>query len=264
MNTVFKDNKVSIDQLKLLLEKSDPSENVYEYLRDELLIKVYTAYENFLKQLLISLFKDAKINYRYSPFLVDHKLWSVVENVGKSFIVPNGKMEAINKNFPLLKECYFQEDLILIDNLVQERNKYAHTGSHGLTVEAIIQAYDKVNYLCGYLDFCYTELKPDTLTSFLKVQSFLKNIKKVSPCVLKNYKSNQQIAQDMNAFDQTLEEFDDLDDSGIFAVHPEVERILHESDLDFILHCKGKSSNDFFYHWENYEKSLKDVFLKTM
>lgn len=263
MNTVFKDNKVSIDRIMLLLKQLNPSDDVYEYLRDELLIQVYTSYENFFKKMLVNLFTDAKKNYRYSPFLVDHKLWSIVES-NSGYIVPNGKWETMAKNFPLIKHCYFRESKVFIDDLVQERNNFAHTGSHKLTVENILTAYEKVNYLCEYIDFCYTELNSESFSDFIKVQNFLYKIKTVFSSVTKNLPSNGLISEDMTAFDRILEEFNKLDSDQIFLSHPKVGEIVHGVDLSFILNCKGQSATEFSTHLTNYEQSLKNIFGKLI
>ncbi|HAP5371611.1 HEPN domain-containing protein, partial [Enterococcus faecalis] len=143
----YKDNKSEIKNLIILLDKLSPADDTFQYLMNELLIQVYASYENFLKKLLVELFSDAKKNYKYSPFLIEHNLWSVVEEDSKRYIVPKGKIEDLLVNFPLLKSCYFANDLSSIDTLVNERNSFAHTGTHKATLEQILTAFITTQYV---------------------------------------------------------------------------------------------------------------------
>ena len=78
-NLDYKDNELEIKFLLKLLNNLSPTDDTYQYLMNELLIYVYTSYENFLKKLLIHLFTDAKKHYKYYPFLVEHTLWRVTK-----------------------------------------------------------------------------------------------------------------------------------------------------------------------------------------
>lgn len=110
MNLEYYDSDKNNDYYEIrnivkILKDLDPTNSLYQYLNNELLIQVYTSYEKFLKELLIQLFRDAKENYKYEPFLKDHKLWGVIES--SKYIVPRGMKEDLCKNFPLINNTYF-------------------------------------------------------------------------------------------------------------------------------------------------------------
>ena len=49
-NLDYKDNELEIKFLLKLLNNLSPTDDTYQYLMNELLIYVYTSYENFLKK----------------------------------------------------------------------------------------------------------------------------------------------------------------------------------------------------------------------
>ena len=50
-NLDYKDNELEIKFLLKLLKNLSPTDDTYQYLMNELLIYVYTSYENFLNQM---------------------------------------------------------------------------------------------------------------------------------------------------------------------------------------------------------------------
>ena len=175
-NLDYKDNELEIKFLLKLLNNLSPTDDTYQYLMNELLIYVYTSYENFLKKILVFLFADAKQNFKYNPFLIEHNLWGIVNNEEKKFMVPKGKIEDLKVNFPLIKESYFIDELSAIDTLILARNSFAHTGQNNATLEQILNAYLTSKYIIKYLDFCYVTSTDIERANLRSTQLFLKNL----------------------------------------------------------------------------------------
>lgn len=240
----YKDNKGQISQVLSLIKQLSPVDDTYEYLRNELLIYVYSSYENFLKKLLISLFSDAKKNYKYYPFLIEHNLWGVVTNPDKSFIVPKGKIEDLKANFPLIKESYFINELSAIDTLVIERNSFAHTGTHNATIEQILNAYITSNYIIKYLSFCYIESTDIQMSNLSKVQKYLNELSNHTRGCLKSIKEDR-FSPNMTAFDNLYETYSNFKNDGTFECHPDILELSKERNFIFLSNYKDSLINDF-------------------
>ncbi|HAM1321510.1 TPA: hypothetical protein H9326_002912 [Listeria monocytogenes] len=255
----YKDNTSQIKQLLSLLKPLTPTDDTFEFLANELLIQVYSAYENFLRELLIKLFSDAKTNYKYSPFLIEHKLWGVIENQEKKYIVPKGKIEDLQKNFPLLKESYFIENLSVIDTIVLERNAFAHTGTHKATLEQILSGYVAMQYIVKYLNFCYITSSRDDIEKLKLIQGFLKKLKTHSRKCIKDIKGTH-IPQNMNAFDTYLSDIKCFKEKNVFSIQEKIGLFSIDSNLDFLNDCKGMLVSDFNSKLDKFEKDLFRAF----
>lgn len=251
----YKDNKSEIKNLIILLDKLSPADDTFQYLMNELLIQVYASYENFLKTLLVELFSDAKKNYKYSPFLIEHNLWSVVEEDSKRYIVPKGKIEDLLVNFPLLKSCYFANDLSSIDTLVNERNSFAHTGTHKATLEQILTAFITTQYVIKYLDFCYIKSTAEDIKKLAYLQVFLNVLRNHPRKCLKRFKG-EYIHENMNAFDIHITNYRKLESEGVFSIHPDITLLLNEETLLFLINCRGMLKTDFEQSLNTFENLL--------
>lgn len=249
----YKNNDVEIKYLLKLLVGLSPLDDMYQYLMNELLIYVYTSYENFLKKLLIHLFTDAKKHYKYYPFLVEHTLWRVTKE--KSFIVPKGKIDDLQINFPLIKESYFIEELSAIDTLIVERNSFAHTGQHNANLEQILNAYVTSQYIMKYLEFCYVKSVDIDITNLLKTQNFLKEFKNHTKGCLESIKG-VNFHEDMRAFDVHCTNYETFLSDGVFNCHPEILELLKKPNLNFLLNYKSEPIINFKNSLEKLKKEL--------
>lgn len=254
-NLPYKNNEVQIQQLIRLLNSLSPSDDTYQYLMNELLIQVYTSYENFLKALLTHLFSDAKKNYRYSPFLVEHNLWKVTDNPHSSYIVPKGQLEPLLKNFPLLKNSYFNSELNAIDTLVIERNSFAHTGTHKATLEQILTAYVTSQYIIKYLEFFYINSNTEDLVQLENIQEFLKNSNSHMKKCLKKI-NGDTIPENMTAFEKYIPTIKLLKENDYFKMYPEMKNLFTNHTFSFIEDCKGMIISEFKKQLDDFENSF--------
>lgn len=254
-NIDYKDNKLEINYLIKLLNNLLPTDDMYQYLMNELLIYVYTSYENFLKKILISLFSDAKKNYKYNPFLVEHNLWGVVTNEDKKFMVPKGKLEDLKVNFPLIKESYFINELSAIDTLILERNAFAHTGQHGATLEQILNAYVTSQYIIKYLNFCYITSTDKEIKDFQDVQIFFKELSSHVRGCTRSIKDDI-FSPNIKAFDPHYEKYKSLKDLKTFECHPDINELSKAENFIFLSDYKGKSKTEFLISLDSLETKM--------
>jgi len=254
-NIDYKHNNLEINYLIKLLNNLSPTDDIYQYLMNELLIYVYTSYENFLKKILITLFSDAKRNYKYNPFLIDHSLWGVVINDQKSFIVPKGKIDDLKANFPLIKDSYFIDELSAIDTLILERNAFAHTGQHGATLEQILNAYVTSQYIIKYLNFCYITSTDKERNDFINVQIFFKTLSGHIKGCIRNIKGDT-FSPNITAFDCHYEQYKSFKNKNIFKCHPDIHELSKEENFIFLSDYKGSSKNDFMIGLESLENKM--------
>lgn len=243
-NLDYKDNELEIKFLLKLLKNLSPTDDTYQYLMNELLIYVYTSYENFLKKILVFLFADAKQNFKYNPFLIEHSLWGIVNNEDKKFMVPKGKIEDLKVNFPLIKESYFIDELSAIDTLILARNSFAHTGQNNATLEQILNAYLTSKYIIKYLDFCYVTSTDIERSKLKSTQLFLKNLVNHTEGCIKSIKEDN-FSPTMKAFDCHYIEYISFKNSGIFDFNLDLSDLFLEENFIFLSNYTGKPVGTF-------------------
>ena len=149
----------------ILLELSERDE-IYQSLVNDLLVKVYSSYETFLKRILMEIYSDAKGKFNYIPILSDHKM---NDQVNKYF-TPSSRTADIVKYFPLMKKSYYYENLKTVDTIVDERNSYAHTGSHKADDKKIFRGLVEIQFVVRFLYYYYNS---KNLTEITTINNYL-------------------------------------------------------------------------------------------
>lgn len=236
-------NYYEIKEIYNLINNMEPTDSLYQYLNSELLMQVYTSYETFLKEVLVKLFTEAKTNYKYSPFLIDHKLWKVIENK-KSYIVPKGRKEDLIKNFPLIKDCYFYNYLDQLDTIVNERNSFAHTGKHKASFEQIMNGYIVSLYIQKYINYCYLKADDVDILKFKEVQIFISDFISHA-CKIVDPMNCESFPDDFNVFDTYVLDYQKLLSNKSFNVSSDIEEICSEENFNFLINYRTKNIDEF-------------------
>lgn len=190
------------------------------------------------------MFADAKQNFKYNPFLIEHNLWGIVNNEDKNFMVPKGKIEDLKVNFPLIKESYFIDELSAIDTLILARNSFAHTGQNNATLEQILNAYLTSKYIIKYLDFCYVTSTDIERSKLKSTQLFLKNLVNHTEGCIKSIKEDN-FSPTMKAFDCHYIEYISFKNSGIFDFNLDLSDLFLEENFIFLSNYTGKPVGTF-------------------
>lgn len=206
------------------LDKMEPDKDYYELLLNDLLIKGYTSYENFMRELFGYLFKLINQDEKYHPIFLNNKFNLDTHN----FFVPPVKYTDIKKHFPLIEKWLddiekFKEIGKLIDTLVDGRNSYAHQGKNKITFEQILSSYLAVQALVRFLNFYYIYSKEDYkenkdyIVSEGKVFKKIKGLKIAFDGLKKGHKNfenieiehGNNIKNQVETFKKTINEFDE-------------------------------------------------------
>ncbi|WP_246746966.1 hypothetical protein [Streptococcus mitis] len=127
----LKNLKKLLDSIVTLIPGDDPDDDSYVLSLNNLLIKIYSSFEQYNKTLLRELKQEIENNHRFLPISKVHK------EINERFVAPT-KSDILIEKFTLLKDDYFFEEYKnLIDSVVNERNRYAHQGEHGLSMETL-------------------------------------------------------------------------------------------------------------------------------
>lgn len=172
----LKNLKKSLDSIATLI----PSDDSYKLLLNDLLIKIYSSYEQYNKALIRELKQEIENNHRFLPISKVHK------EINDRFVAPT-KSDILIEKFTVLKDDHFFEEYKkLIDSVVNERNRYAHQGEHGLTMEILLGGLVGIQYTVRRMYDIYIVWKNvDKLTihnlmekekTFLNKATNLKNI----------------------------------------------------------------------------------------
>lgn len=133
----FKNNLINFKKSLKSIEPLNHSDDLYSLLLNDLLIKIYSSFEQYNKSLLRELKQEIESNHRFLPI-------SKVHN--DRFVAPT-KSENLIEKFTILKDDYFFEEYKnLIDSVVNERNRYAHQGNHGLSIEILLGGLVGIQY----------------------------------------------------------------------------------------------------------------------
>ena len=136
----FKNNLINLKKSLENLESLDHSDDSYSLLVNDLLIKIYSSFEQYNKSLLRELKQEIESNHRFLPISKEHK------EINDRFVAPT-KSDLLIEKFTILKEDYFFDEYKrLIDSIVIERNRYAHQGNHELSVEVLLGGLVGIQY----------------------------------------------------------------------------------------------------------------------
>lgn len=136
----FKNNLINLKKSLENLEPLDHSDDSYSLLVNDLLIKIYSSFEQYNKSLLRELKQEIESNHRFLPISKEHK------EINDRFVAPT-KSDLLIEKFTILKEDYFFDEYKrLIDSIVIERNRYAHQGNHELSVEVLLGGLVGIQY----------------------------------------------------------------------------------------------------------------------
>ena len=136
----FKNDLINFKKSLKSIEPLNHSDDLYSLLLNDLLIKIYSSFEQYNKSLLRELKQEIESNHRFLPISKVHK------EINDRFVAPT-KSENLIEKFTILKDDYFFEEYKnLIDSVVTERNRYAHQGNHGLSIEILLGGLVGIQY----------------------------------------------------------------------------------------------------------------------
>lgn len=136
----FKNDLINFKKSLKSIEPLNHSDDLYSLLLNDLLIKIYSSFEQYNKSLLRELKQEIESNHRFLPISKVHK------EINDRFVAPT-KSENLIEKFTILKDDYFFEEYKnLIDSVVNERNRYAHQGNHGLSIEILLGGLVGIQY----------------------------------------------------------------------------------------------------------------------
>ena len=136
----FKNDLINFKKSLKSIEPLNHSDDLYSLLLNDLLIKIYSSFEQYNKSLLRELKQEIESNHRFLPISKVHK------EINDRF-VDHTKSENLIEKFTILKDDYlFEEYKNLIDSVVNERNRYAHQGNHGLSIEILLGGLVGIQY----------------------------------------------------------------------------------------------------------------------
>lgn len=136
----FKNDLINFKKSLKSIEPLNHSDDSYSLLLNDLLIKIYSSFEQYNKSLLRELKQEIESNHRFLPISKVHK------EINDRFVAPT-KSENLIEKFTILKDDYFFEEYKnLIDSVVNERNRYAHQGNHGLSIEILLGGLVGIQY----------------------------------------------------------------------------------------------------------------------
>lgn len=136
----FKNDLINFKKSLKSIEPLNHSDDLYSFLINDLLVKIYSSFEQYNKSLLRELKQEIESNHRFLPISKVHK------EINDRFVAPT-KSENLIEKFTILKDDYFFEEYKnLIDSVVNERNRYAHQGNHGLSIEILLGGLVGIQY----------------------------------------------------------------------------------------------------------------------
>ncbi|MCE2068050.1 hypothetical protein ACXONV_00270 [Streptococcus thermophilus] len=136
----FKNDLINFKKSLKSIEPLNHSDDLYSLLLNDLLIKIYSSFEQYNKSLLRELKQEIESDHRFLPISKVHK------EINDRFVAPT-KSENLIEKFTILKDDYFFEEYKnLIDSVVNERNRYAHQGNHGLSIEILFGGLVGIQY----------------------------------------------------------------------------------------------------------------------
>lgn len=136
----FKNNLINLKKSLESIEPLDHSDDSYSLLLNDLLIKIYSSFEQYNKSLLRELKQEIESNHRFLPISKVHK------EINDRFVAPT-KSDLLIEKFTILKDDYFFEEYKkLIDSIVNERNRYAHQSTHAITLEILLGGLIGIQY----------------------------------------------------------------------------------------------------------------------
>lgn len=136
----FKNDLINFKKSLKSIEPLNHSDDSYSLLLNDLLIKIYSSFEQYNKSLLRELKQEIESDHRFLPISKVHK------EINDRFVAPT-KSENLIEKFTILKDDYFFEEYKnLIDSVVNERNRYAHQGNHGLSIEILLGGLVGIQY----------------------------------------------------------------------------------------------------------------------
>ena len=137
---IFKNNLINLKKSLESIEPLDHSDDSYSLLLNDLLIKIYSSFEQYNKSLLRELKQEIESNHRFLPISKVHK------EINDRFVAPT-KSDLLIEKFTILKDDYFFEEYKkLIDSIVNERNRYAHQSTHAITLEILLGGLIGIQY----------------------------------------------------------------------------------------------------------------------
>lgn len=155
-------------------DKYLPDDEIAAYLRNHMLIHVYTCYEQYVKRLITS---------TLDTYCALHYCAPLLRNISPhtETWVPNLKKTEIPSYFPLITSWVFWDisEYRNIDTLILARHNYAHTGSHPASIENILAAFAEITHVILFLENTYKipanfqEYKRGDLEKLLKRESNL-------------------------------------------------------------------------------------------
>ncbi|WCG21844.1 hypothetical protein PML95_05390 [Vagococcus lutrae] len=239
----YKNNLYLIKQQTQLLLNREDKDDLYNSLLNELLIKTYSSYEVYLKNLLMTIYQEAKSSFKYISILSDHKMNDEVNK----FFTPGVRLPEITKYFPLLKKTYYYEELKTVDTIVNERNSYAHTGSHMADQNKIFRGIIEIQFIIRFLEFYYSKKNSSDIQI---ISTYLENEKKFLNSL---YHANVIINQFYDGgIDEIPEKskriFFELNESYINFVNQ--EKFFIDSDVRCVPRCLKRNLETEFYNEE--------------
>lgn len=209
----FKKRLFEISNILSILEDKTPTDDVYEYILNGLLIKVYSSFEQFNKSILRSIKDEIEVNHKFVPITAKHL------QITEKYVAPT-KSEDIMLLFPLLKKSYFYKELKHdMDSVINSRHTYAHNGIHQEKIENINRSLFGFQYIIRFLSLYYNstldinstkieqflDKENELLTSLIYLQKELTTFTKSRRSSL-----SETLDQQVNVLKQNLKSYSDL------------------------------------------------------
>lgn len=150
LNNFINNNRAEILEVHSFINSESPGSKKYQIFLNHLLMKIYTSYECYVKDIIINTFQSINHSHVYTPVL------STVR-ITNSTWTPNLSKESLEKFFPLLKnwDFWIENEYKFTNTLIIERHRYAHTGVHTLTYEQLLISFLEISYIIKFISLIY-------------------------------------------------------------------------------------------------------------
>jgi hypothetical protein len=270
----FKNNLINLKKSLESIELLNHSNDSYSLLLNDLLIKIYSSFEQYNKSLLRELKQEIESNHRFLPISKVHK------EINDRFVAPT-KSDLLIEKFTILKDDYFFEEYKkLIDSIVNERNRYAHQGNHGLSLEILLGGLVGIQYTVRRMYDIYKvwgDVDTSTINNLIKKEkTFIKKATNLQDILTK------QSAIEKVVSDSTIEQFnkflavrsdflaliDKVDSNNCYSIRKNIIEGLDENITKYSASEYNKIFNPYYSSimksYLGLDKLLQNISVKTM
>lgn len=274
MINTFKNN---LKNLKKSLESIEPlnhSDDSYSLLLNDLLIKIYSSFEQYNKSLLRELKQEIESNHRFLPISKVHK------EINDRFVAPT-KSDLLIEKFTILKDDYFFEEYKkLIDSIVNERNRYAHQGNHGLSLEILLGGLVGIQYTVRRMYDIYKvwgDVDTSTINNLIKKEkTFIKKATNIQDILTKQSGIEKVVSDStiklFNEFLDVRSDFlaliDKVDSNNCYSIRKTIIEGLDENITKYSASEYNEIFNPYYSSiiksYLGLDKLLRNISVKTM